>query len=336
MAVRAHKGMATGLFFTPIGEALESYGVDSTSFMTTAGVDLETLGDPWKFYPVSTRTRVFQMAVEETGDACFGLRVAEFMRPSMLSHLGFSLLASGTLMSMFKRFERFYDLLSTDGIHKVEKTTDGYRINCLVLDTNVAFEAMDAWMAILTKFCRDIYSADFNPTKLEFLRPSPLGCEGQLEEWFGCPIEFSSSRLAMYIDHNTMHAKLAGAVRELAWAQDNVLAAFMVEHRRADILTQIQTLMLDLLPEGDCNKERIAKQCNMSARTLQNKLAAHGTTFSELLDSLRKELALGYVKQKHLNLTEITYMLGFSDPSCFSRAFKRWTGISPSQFHNQF
>ncbi len=330
-----NESMAIALWFKPTSEAIESYGIDSIRLLTAAGVDEDSMSDPWKFYPVSIRNRVFQMAVEETGDACFGLRVAEFMRPPMMGHLGYSLLASSTLLAMFSRLERFFQLVSMDGEHRVEEVEDGYRVNIIVLEPSVSFEAMDAWMGVLTKLCRDMYSPNFSPIRLEFVRPSPGGCAKRMEEWFGCPINFSSDRLAMYIDAAAIHAKLPGAVRELARAQDEVLASFLVKHRKADILTRTKVLIADSLPSGDCSKELSASQCNISARTLQNKLGECGVTYAGLLDSVREQLALSYVRQPHHNRTEITYLLGFRDSSSFSRAFKRWTGIPPSEFERE-
>lgn len=72
----------------------------------------------------------------------------------------------------------------------------------------------------------------------------------------------------------------------------------------------------------------------MSSRTLQSKLSNAGTSYYNMLDQVRQELALEYIRQPHRNLHEITFLLGFADSSSFSRAFKRWTGVSPGQYKN--
>jgi len=84
------------------------------------------------------------------------------------------------------------------------------------------------------------------------------------------------------------------------------------------------------LPSGEATEEDVAKQLHMSARTLQRKLAEANTTYLQLLDDTRKDLALRYLEDPRRTVTDITFSLGFSQPSAFTRAFKRWTGRSPT------
>jgi AraC-like DNA-binding protein len=79
----------------------------------------------------------------------------------------------------------------------------------------------------------------------------------------------------------------------------------------------------------------VAASLFMSATTLQAKLAQRGTSFQQLLDDTRKELACSYLRQATRSVTEVTFMLGFADTSNFTRAFKRWTGVSPTEFRQQ-
>jgi len=326
------EGMALGLWFKPMAEALESYGVDSTRLLTKAGIDLDLLTDPWKLYPVSVRNRVWELAVEATGDACFGLRVGAVLRPSMLGHLGFSLLASSTLMAMFNRLERFMMLVSTDGYHKTEEIDGGYRILITLVESNLRPEAIDGWLVILVKLCRDMYSPDFRPLRVELQRPPPAGCKQEMEQVFNCPVSFSSNQIALYISKHDMQAKLPGALRELALQHDKVLSSYLARHKQSDVLTRVRVFITELLPGGTCSKVEVAKKCHMSPRTLQNKLSNADTSYYSILDQVRQELALEYIRQPQRNLNEITFLLGFTDSSSFSRAFKRWTGVSPGKY----
>jgi AraC-like DNA-binding protein len=86
-----------------------------------------------------------------------------------------------------------------------------------------------------------------------------------------------------------------------------------------------------MLPSGNITDEKVAGQLNLSARTLQRRLKAAGTTFRTLLEAVRKDLATTYVRDPNIELVEVAFLLGFSDQSAFSRAFKRWTGCPPSE-----
>ncbi len=329
------EGMALGLFFKPIGAALESYGIDSTALLAKAGVEPESLTDPWKLVSVSVRNRVWELAVEATGDPCFGLRAGAHLRPPMLGYLGYSLLASSTLLAMFNRLTRFMKVVSTDAVHKVEEIDGEYRIQIILFESNLRPEGIDGWLMMLVKLCRDMYSANFKPLRIETKRSPPAGCTQEMERIFDCPVNFSSNRIALYISAHDMQAKLPGAVREMAVQHDRVLSNYLEKYQAPDVLTRVRVLITKMLPSGECSKVEIANRCHMSPRTLQNRLSNAGTSYSNLVDQVRKELAIEYIKQPHRGLHEITFLLGFTDSSSFSRAFKHWTGVAPSKYKRQ-
>lgn len=93
--------------------------------------------------------------------------------------------------------------------------------------------------------------------------------------------------------------------------------------------------IIEFLPTGDCNRDKVAKALFMSPTTLQLGLSQRGTNFQQLLDDTRKELASGYLRQAARSVIEITFLRGFTDTSNFTRAFKRWTGFSPTDFRHQ-
>ena len=92
---------------------------------------------------------------------------------------------------------------------------------------------------------------------------------------------------------------------------------------------KVKNAIIELLPDGRLSDNKVAEALFMSPRNLQRKLEAEGTTFKTLLTEIRRDLALKYIQDTELTLTEISFMLGFSEMSAFSRAFKQWTGKSP-------
>jgi AraC-like DNA-binding protein len=94
----------------------------------------------------------------------------------------------------------------------------------------------------------------------------------------------------------------------------------------------VRRLIAEHLPSGDATLDVVAADLFYSRRKLQRLLHPHGTTFKELVNSIRRELALQYVQNKDMELIEIAFLLGFSEQSTFSRSFKRWTGTSPSEY----
>ena len=101
---------------------------------------------------------------------------------------------------------------------------------------------------------------------------------------------------------------------------------------KLDLPEQVYTRLIDFLPAGDCSREKVARSLAMSESAFQKKLKAAGTSYQELLDDTRTELAKHHLSDPDMSVDEVAYMLGFSDCSNFTRAFKRWLGVSPREY----
>ncbi|MEE9265906.1 MAG: helix-turn-helix transcriptional regulator, partial [Gammaproteobacteria bacterium] len=104
---------------------------------------------------------------------------------------------------------------------------------------------------------------------------------------------------------------------------------------RSSAAMQVRARLTEQLSSGHATQNSVADALHMSLRTLQRRLNDEGTSYKGLLDETRRELAAHYMAETHRSINEITYLLGFSEPSNFSRAFRRWTGKSPSAYRAQ-
>ena len=121
---------------------------------------------------------------------------------------------------------------------------------------------------------------------------------------------------------------------QLARANDEqtlaYLDSFMAQSTSRDVVDKI----VAHLPDGPPNQQQIAEALHVSNRTLQRKLKDEGTSFMDLLQDTRLQLARKYLRHPNRSVVETAYLLGFSEPSTFSRAFKRWTGTAPADFRD--
>ena len=132
-----------------------------------------------------------------------------------------------------------------------------------------------------------------------------------------------------------MTVRLPAANAELARQNDAVVMALLKQINRSDIIAQVRASFIELLPSGDCSRENVAMQLGMSERTLQNRLTIRETNYSDLLSETRRELAEQYMQQRLHTVSEVAFLLGFSEISSFSRAFRSWTGESPSHYRER-
>jgi AraC-like DNA-binding protein len=156
------------------------------------------------------------------------------------------------------------------------------------------------------------------------------------EAQFGCPIEFGSDRDALTFKSVTVEQPFTthnpALLSMLAPQLESALNEQTTQLRLPDKVKAIQARLLAGQKYGI---DEVAMELNMSARTLQRRLAAEGQKFQTLLDSARCEMAQQYLTKSSLDLTEISFLLGYEESNSFNRAFRGWVGVSPTQWRSQ-
>ena len=155
------------------------------------------------------------------------------------------------------------------------------------------------------------------------------------DKLFRAPVSFGHRHSQLVFERNDMIVALPGSCPELAQMNDHIAIDYLARLDKNDVVTGVTKKIIDLLPDGDCDRDKVAGALCMSPSTLQLRLRQHGTSFQQLFDDTRKELSCSYLQQPTRSVTEITFMLGFANTSNFTRAFKRWTGKSPTDFRGQ-
>jgi len=314
-----------------IRKALEYRGVDPARVFNAAQVPQELSNDPLHRLNIDEFTRLFKLSTEATGDPYFGLWVAKFFHVSNAHALGHALLASNSLLDLCKRLERYFRLLSQVGTIEVREDSSE-----VALITHPLFqpctETEDAWLALVVRFMREAFRRDFKPLRVQFMHDCPSAGMQPYEQYFGCHVEFGYPSATLAFNRAEMDRQLPGACAEIAQLNDQLAASYIVKIERSDSVAMARSAIVGLLAAGDCTRRRVADILHVSEATLQLRLAERNTSFQALLDDTRRELACNYMQQAAMSVTEITFMLGYTDVSNFTRAFKRWTGQSPSSF----
>ena len=311
--------------------ALESHGCDGRALFAQADLDPDKLRDPNARYPFTSLTRLWKLAAEATQDPCLGLTVARFWHPTTFHALGYSWMASQSLKDALMRMAR-YSAIVTDALRlNLTDGTEGFEFTLHPKFGPPADEAIDAGMAIILGMCRISYGSTFNPLRVTMQRHTPAVVDAFLQV-FRAPIRFSAPTNMLIFSKAELNALLPTANAELARANDRVITNYLARFTHDSTKIRVEAKLLEQLCSGRATQESIAKALAMSPRTLQRNLKQEGTSYKQLLDDMRRELASQYIKESRLSLNEITFMLGFSEPANFSRAFKRWMGVSPSEY----
>lgn len=320
-----------GGYVLAVARTLEHYGVEPGSVLRMAGIQTPLANDPLLRVPVTTMTRLFRACVDATQDPYFGLTASRYIHVSNIHALGYALMTSSTLMDYCRRLARYYHFASQ--VCEVEVEQSGEEISLRWhLNAAVCGETEDAVLAFVVAQMRQLHRPTIDPIRIEIQHAMPAKGDGPYRQLFRAPIVFNARQPMVVMSRRDLEQPLASGCPELAQYHDQVVKTYLARLERNDILLMVQKTIIELLPSGECGRERVAQAMCMSPSTLQAKLLQRQTNFQAILDETRKELACGYVQQVTRPLIEIAFLLGFSDSSNFTRAFKRWTGLSPSEY----
>ncbi len=319
-----------------IARTLECEGLDASLAFQQAGLDILQARDPNARYPVSGMTRLWQVAVAMTGNPAIGLKVAEQVQPASLHALGLSVLASATLDDALQRIARYSRLVSNAADVQVNRQGQEVRVSIHIPDHGVmlAHEAFDAFIGNMVKMGRMLTQRDLSPLRVEFMRPQPVDPH-PYRAFFRTTVEFEAPACCIYFDAAYLDEPLPSANPALAQLNDQVVVDYLARFDRNQVAVQVRDLIIQRLPSGEPSQEDVARCLNMSTRSLQRRLTEEDSSYKLLLEDTRKSLACQYLKKPDISLGEVTYLLGFSDQSNFSRAFKRWVGKTPGEYRTQ-
>ena len=176
--------------------------------------------------------------------------------------------------------------------------------------------------------CREAYGPDLPLHEVQLTHPWQA-CG--YEQYFGCPVRYESDRSGLTFPLEAMRRPLRTMNQEMARTSDRILSDFDRCLADTSITGRVRRAVLDALPSGKPSATSVAKGLALAPRTLQRKLQEEGTTFQEVSDAVRKDLAQQYVQSGEYDLGTVTYLTGFATLSAFSRAYKVWTGRTPSE-----
>jgi len=313
--------------------ALEARGLDAAALFRRAGCDPDMLRVQETRVPNRLVRRLFEVAEEATGDPCIGIEVGAQVRGVALHALGHAWLASSTLSDAIVRIVRYTRVLTEFWRADLREEPRGVRFSVIPRDRD-AFRPLsrhDAVLAGIVKLARITYGEAFAPLEVAVERDLPE-CASRFEEWFRAPIVWGAAAPSILFRREDLARPLATANPGVAVASERLAADYAARLDRDDIGTRVKRELLGVLPSGTPSQTRIARSLGLSSRTLHRRLAGASTSFADLLDETRRDLAAEYLRRSDYAVGEVAYLLGFAEISSFNRAFRRWTGQSPSEF----
>ena len=318
-----------------ICQTVRGYGVDPVVLMEQAELDPKLLNIPDARYEISGIRKLWALAIAETQDPLIGLKVGQEIQAPTLHGLGLAMMSSGSLSELLSLIVRYCKAISTTMQMSLEHDEGG---TTLVLRTKEGSEPMHsariAVIAFVYRQACQLVQHDVIPEFVTFALPYTEDME-RLDTYFKISVSLGAETDSIRFRYQDTIEPYAGANSQLVQLNEQVVNKYLSQIRQNDISSIVLSHIHKMLPLGEPKLSKVAEEMNLSPRTLQRRLEFEGNSFNALLDSGKKEMAHDLLAHSETSITEISFLLGFSDPSNFSRACNRWFGSSPQQYRHR-
>ena len=314
-------------------DGLMAEGHDGIAIAAKAGFSVHDFDDPNARFKLEKTSKFWRFAVEETGDDAIGIWVSKYVRHTTFHALGLAVAASRNWYEALSRMERYSEVVSDSEIVivSVEDNHWEYILSPGADTYRATYESLDAIMSHMLRTSRARIEGFEAPISVELARPKPQN-HSTFSDFFACPIRYNADINRMLLPLEFMHAPLSTANISLAEQGDNIVQTYLKQVTSDPLDQKLRQAIVDALPLGNISIQIIAQDAGMSVRSLQRYFSDIGGTFSDFVSEIRAALAQDYLSQDVLPITEVAFLLGYSNPASFSRAFKNWTDQTPTQY----
>jgi AraC-like DNA-binding protein len=313
--------------------AVEASGGDPDAILRAAEVDRTTFGNPDGYIPCAAFARVLEECARVTKDECFGLHFGATYNPKDAGAVTYVVLNSPTVAAAFDNAARYLHL-HNEAV-KIFRTTEGSRIYFRHVLPDLGLKSIrqqnEYSMAVALNVLRIMAGSTWVPLEVQFAHEAPRETS-EHTRIFGCPVSFACETNALALEREFIDRQVPAADPRLYPILKRYLDDFLrATPREDDFLSSVRKTITESMGDGHSKLGVVAKHLAMSPRGLQRRLEEHGVDFKALVNDTRRRFAIDYLRNPNHTLTEIAFLLGYSEVSAFNRAFKRWTGSTPSE-----
>ncbi len=319
-----------------IVEMLAAEGLNVGALFAATGIDAVTLEAPGARLQTERISHLWELAVQRSGNPALGLAQHHVARPASFDVVGYTMMSCADLHGAFERLIRYMLILSDALTMTMNEERDGNRMAFVLFggDRPIPRQRIEFIFATVMSFCRWISRREIYPRAVEFAYPPPAE-PALYRDVFRCPVSFDAPRHSILFARADMTAPLPTSNPQLAELHERFAGEYLHQFDHADTSYRVREAIVRRLPDGEPRRDDVAGELCMSERTLQRRLETEATTFLQLLDDTRRELAEQYLGRLNLSLAQAAYLLGFADQRSFFRACKRWFKLSPGQYRHQ-
>lgn len=319
---------------------LASLGKDTRSILAQAQLDRELIDGVDAKITLSQYEAFWEACATELGDNLCGLKMSQMVPFGTFSNFDFLLGSSSNVKEAIEKAQKYYPLVNQGLFLEVIQGGDSIQIRMNPIIHEMSLKVLEFELGLLLFRLKNIAVFEDDFFKLGF-------CHGPTGE---LTLYQKILKLTPQFDQDCNYIEVANKALMVLLEKSNTQLLDMLEANAQKELEKLGTLpkdaddplyqklvafIKDNIVSGKATIEDAALHLNMSSRTLQRKLKDKGYSYTDVMVSVRREIALNLMKDQNVSLSEIAYLCGFSESSAFHRAFKQWMGKTPQQFRKQ-
>lgn len=316
-------------------EFASSQGLDPVALLKAADLPSDILENTDTMISHSKFIRLLDISAKQSGNPLFGLQYGLHQGVSVFGPLLYLIRNARNVGEALRDLGNYFHLHTGSAAVRVELQGSHVVLGYHIEELNIPGlpQAAELAVAVGTRLMRTLLGNRWQPLSV-MMQHAPLSSASNYRRYLGIVPQFNALQNAWVFDAKVLEIPLSSADEELHKLLQKHLDN--LDHLAINELpSYVQQLLRNFLPNGRVTIEQIADYMMISTRTLQRYLAEEGTSFQALLDQTRQSMATRYLRDSSTNLTQLAELLGYSDLSAFSRAFQRWSGLSPREWKKQ-
>jgi AraC-like DNA-binding protein len=311
--------------------AARDAGVDVPPLLRRAGLTVADIDNEGALLRVATQIKCLNLLAEAMDDRLLGFHLGRSMdlrRGGLLYYVAASSEVLGDALARIAR----YSAMVNEGIKLHTEVGERLRIGFTYAGVPRRSDRhqIEAWMTLIVRYCRELTGRGVQALEVRWMHHR-IPESAELDSFFGASAEFSAASDEVSLAAEAAKLPVANADRFLNKLLVGYCENVLARRKARPGITQadVENALAALLPHGHTTIENVARRLSVSPRTLRRKLAAEGVTFARILEDLRFALARRYLSERDLSISRIAWLLGYTEVSAFSHAFRRWAGHAP-------
>jgi AraC-like DNA-binding protein len=320
-----------GDFVRLLFDYLEARGIDAAAVLRMPKPPRRERGIG--SYSIDDWTAMLERAQRHLGDPLLGLHLGQTATVASFGLLGYLMFSSNTLGEAIARGARYWRLFRPYVTRvSAQKLGDSVVIEFELDTQRLSGISAEAKMAALAQLARNATGEALKVLELSFAHAGPEDRRAY-DEYFGCEVKFGQPGIRARLPAACLAMPLLQPDADLVALLENQADSQLAKvPRRPDLEQTVRRCIAQLMPAAEPTIDQVAELLHLSPRTLQRRLDSSNLNFRALLDDTRRRLAESYLLESGIKLKDVAHRLGYSEQSAFSRAFRRWTGVSPGEF----